>query len=140
MHVVTHRMPLYHVERWTATLPLDVVGALGAQAAVFTDDALGRVWEKLAVHGRPLVGPLGVRWQAWGPAAPQLLHTDATSFSLFGDYPGSQPAGDVPHIPEWDSTAHRPVLKQWCGGAPPMLQAKCCGATCSSATPVTRPG
>ena len=112
MNVVTHRTPLYHVERWAATLPLDLLWTPGVQAATFNDDALGRVLEKLAVHGRTVVGTLGVRWQALGHAAPTLLHTDTTSFSLFGDYPGSAPDGDAPHITYGYSKAHRPDLKQ----------------------------
>lgn len=112
MNVVTQRTPLYHVERWAATLPLDLLWAPSVQAATFNDDALGRVLEKLARHGRTVVGTLGVRWQALGQAAPPLLHTDTTSFSLFGDYPGSTPDGEAPHITYGYSKAHRPDLKQ----------------------------
>ena len=112
MNVVTQRTPLYHGERWAATLPLDLLWAPGVQAATFHDDALGRVLEKLARHGRTVVGTLGVRWQVLGQAAPTLLHTDTTSFSLFGDYPGSAPDGDAPHITYGYSKAHRPDLKQ----------------------------
>ena len=111
MNVVTHRTPLDHVERWAATLPLDLWWAPGVPAAAFHDDALGRVLEKLAPQGRTVVGTLGVRWQALGQTAPTLLHTDTTSFSLFGDYAGSSPEGDAPPIPDGYSKAHRPDLK-----------------------------
>ena len=111
MNVVCQRTPLYHVERWATTLPLDLLWAPGVQAATFHDDALGRVLEKLAVRGRTVLGTLGIRWQALGQAASTLLHTDTTSFSLFGDCPGSVPDGDAPHIPDGYRKAHRPDLK-----------------------------
>ena len=44
-------------------------------------------------------------------AAPTLLHTGTTSFSLVGDYSGSAPDGDAPHITYGYSKAHRPDLK-----------------------------
>ncbi|MGC8489481.1 MAG: DUF4277 domain-containing protein [Clostridia bacterium] len=107
MNVVSQRTPLYHVERWAATLPLDLLWAPGVQATAFNDDALGRVLEKWAVRGRTVLGTLGIRWQALGQAAPTLLHTDTTSFSLFGDYPGSSPDGEAPHITYGYSKATR---------------------------------
>ena len=87
-------------------------------AAAFNDDALGRVLEKLAVHGRTVGGTLGVRWQALGQAAPTLLHTDTPSLSLCGDYPGSSADGAAPHITYGYSKAHRPDLKPIVLGLP----------------------
>lgn len=112
MNVLAQRTPLYHVERWAETLPLDLLWTPGVTAPVFNDDALGRVLEKLAVHGRTLVGTLGVRVRATEDAASGVLHTDTTSFSLFGDYAGSTPDGPSPHITYGYSKAHRPDLKQ----------------------------
>jgi hypothetical protein len=112
MNVVTQRTPLYHVERWAATLPLDLLWAPGVPAAAFNDDALGRVLEKLAVHGRTVVGTLGVRWQALGQA-PTLLHTDTTSFSLFGDDAGSSPDGDAPHHVRGPARRTAPTSSRW---------------------------
>jgi transposase len=100
------------VEHWATTLPLDLLWAPGVQATAFNDDAWGRVLEKLAVCGRTVLGTLGIRWQALGQAAPTLLHTDTTSFSIFGDYPGLSPDGEAPHITYGYSKAHRPDLKQ----------------------------
>ncbi len=53
--------------------------------------------EKLADHGPAIVGTLGVRIQALAAEGPQILHSDTTSFSLFGDYAGTDPVGAPPH-------------------------------------------
>lgn len=112
MNVLCQRTPLYHVEGWAQGRPLDLFWGTDIPASVFNDDALGRVLEKLAEHGPAVVGTLGVRIQALAAEGPQILHTDTTSFSLFGDYPGSDAASDTPHITYGYSKAHRPDLKQ----------------------------
>lgn len=98
MNVLSQRTPLYHVEGWVRGLPLDLFWDADVTASVFKDDALGRVLEKLAGHGPAVVGTLGVRIQALATEGPQILHSDTTSFSLFGDYAGADPGGDPPTL------------------------------------------
>jgi len=112
MTVLSQRTPLYHVEGWSRGLPMDLFWGSDVSASAFNDEALGRVLEKLAEHGPAVVGTLGVRMQALAAEGPANLHSDPTSFSLFGDYAGSDPASDVPHITYGYSKAHRPDLKQ----------------------------
>lgn len=101
MSVLSHRTPLYPVERWMHSVPCDLFWGPGVSAAAFNDDALGRVLEKLADHGPAVLGTLGV----------QMLHTDTTSFSLFGDYPDSTPDGLGLFLTWGYSKARRPDLK-----------------------------
>jgi len=112
MNVLSHRTPLYHVERWMQSLPCDLFWGPGVTAAAFNDDALGRALEKLADHGPAVLGTLGARIQALAAEGPQILHTDTTSFSLFGDYPDSTPDGPGPFLTWGYSKARRPDLKQ----------------------------
>ena len=112
MNVLSQRTPLYHVEGWAQGLPLDLFWGPTVTASVFTDDALGRVLEKLADHGPAVVGTLGVRIQALVAEGPQILHSDTTSFSLLGDYARSDPDRDTPYLTYGYSKAHRPDLKQ----------------------------
>lgn len=84
VNVLNHRTPLYHVETWMQGVPCDLFWGPEVSAAVFNDDALGRVLEKLADHGRAVVGTLGARIQALAAEGLQILHSHTTSFSLFG--------------------------------------------------------
>jgi hypothetical protein len=87
MNVLTQRNPLYRVEDWVATLPLPILWGDAVTAAQVNDDALGRVLEDLADHGRALLATLGARMQAVEQVQPRVLHADTTAFALFGDYP-----------------------------------------------------
>ena len=111
MNGLSQRTPLYHGEGWVQRLPWDLFWGEDIPMSALNDDALGRVLEKLAAHGPAVVGTVGVRMQALAPDGPQILHSETTSFSLFGDYAGSGPEGDAPHMTYGDSKAHRPDLK-----------------------------
>ena len=87
INVLTQHNPLYHVELWAESLPLPILWGEGITAHQFNDDALGRVLEDLADHGRTLLATLGLRMRAVQDAGPAMLHTDTTAFALCGDYP-----------------------------------------------------
>jgi transposase len=110
MNVLQQRMPLFRVDAWARGLPLELLWDGHVTAEAFNDDALGRVWEKLADHGPTVVATLGARIQALADAGPQVLHTDPTSFSLFGDYAHAAAGGAT--ITWGYSKARRPDLKQ----------------------------
>ncbi len=89
--VLTQHNPLYQVEYWAQSLPLALLWGQGITAHQFNDDALGRVLEDLADHGRTLLATLGPRMQAVRGTGPMMLHSDTTAFALFGDYPNIHP-------------------------------------------------
>ena len=91
INVLTQHNPLYPVEYWAQSLPLALLWGQGITAHQFNDDALGRVLEDLADHGRTLLATLGPRMQAVQGTGPMMLHSDTTAFALFGDYPNIHP-------------------------------------------------
>lgn len=112
MNVLTQRNPLYRVEDWVATLPLPILWGDAVTASQFNDDALGRVLEDLADHGRVLLATLGARMQAVEHAGPRLLHADTTAFALFGDYPDAAGPTAPIRLTYGHSKDHRPDLRQ----------------------------
>lgn len=113
INVLTHRNPLYAVETWVATLPLDLLWGDGIQASQFNDDALGRVLEDVAVHGPQLLATLGMRMQGVHQTLSDWLHSDTSAFSLMGDYPSATTGPTAPVELTWGhSKDHRPDLRQ----------------------------
>ena len=117
MNVLTPQNPLYPVELWAESLPLPILWGEGITAHQFNDDALGRVLEDLAEHGRALLATLGPRMRAVQDAGPTMLHTDTTAFALFGDYPNQDTGPTAPVELTWGhSKDHRPDLRQIMAG------------------------
>ena len=87
MNMLVQRTPLYHVEQWAQTMPLDLLLGPEVKAEQLNDDACGRALEKLAVYGERIVATLVLRIRALSALGPAFLHSDTTAFSLFGDYP-----------------------------------------------------
>lgn len=113
INVLTQQNPLYHVELWAESLPLPILWGEDITAHQFNDDALGRVLEDLADHGRALVATLGPRMRALQDASPAMLHTDTTAFALYGDYPNQETGPTAPVALTWGhSKDHRPDLRQ----------------------------
>ena len=117
INVLTQHNPLYHVELWAESLPLSILWGEGITAHQFNDDALGRVLEDLADHGRTLLATLGLRMRAVHDAGPAMLHTDTTAFALCGDYPNQDTGPTAPVALTWGhSKDHRPDLRQIMAG------------------------
>ncbi len=117
MNVLTQHNPLYQVELWAESLPLPILWGNAVTAHQFNDDALGRVLESLAEHGRSLLATLGPRMQALQESGPRMLHTDTTAFALFGDYPNPDTGATTPVNLTWGhSKDHRPDLRQLMAG------------------------
>lgn len=117
MNVLTQHHPLYQVELWAESLPLPVLWGETITAHQFNDDALGRVLEAVAEHGRTLLATLGLRMRAVQDAGPMMLHTDTTAFALFGDYPSQETGPTAPVELTWGHTKdHRPDLRQLMAG------------------------
>lgn len=117
MNVLTQHNPLYQVELWVESLPLPILWGNTVTAHQFNDDALGRVLESLAEHGRSLLATLGPRMQALQESGPRMLHTDTTAFALFGDYPNPDTGATAPVDLTWGhSKDHRPDLRQLMAG------------------------
>ena len=113
INVLTHRNPLYAVETWVATLPLELLWGDGIQASQFNDDALGRVLEDVADHGPQLLATLGMRMQGVHQTLSDWLHSDTSAFSLMGDYPSATSGPTAPVELTWGhSKDHRPDLRQ----------------------------
>ena len=110
MNLLVQRTPLYHVELWAQTMPLELLLGPGVEAKQLNDDACGRALEKLAEHGERIVATLAVRIRALSALGPAILHGDTTAFSLFGDYP-DVPGAQV-RITFGHSKDHRPDLVQ----------------------------
>jgi transposase len=117
INVLSHRNPLYAVERWAETLPLALLWGDTVQASQFNDDALGRTLEDLAHYGPQLLATIGSRMQVVHPTLTDLLHSDTTAYSLMGDYPSSESGPSAPLTLTWGhSKDHRPDLKQIMAG------------------------
>lgn len=117
MNVLTQHNPLYQVEYWAESLPLPILWGDTITAHQFNDDALGRVLEDLADHGRALLATLGPRMRAVQDAGPLMLHTDTTAFALFGDYPNQDNGPTASVELTWGHTKdHRPDLRQRMAG------------------------
>ena len=130
INVLTQHNPLYEVESWAQTLPLALLWGESIAAHQFNDDALGRVLEDLADHGRTLLATLGPRMQAVQGTGPRLLHSDTTAFALFGDYPNADTGPTAPVALTWGHTKdHRPDLRQIMAGLTVDEQGQVLGAT-----------
>lgn len=113
INVLTQRNPLYRVQDWVKTLPLELLWGPAVRAEQFNDDAFGRLLEELADHGRRLLGTLGPRMRVVEELGPALLHSDTTAFSVFGDYADPETGPTAPVVITWGhSKDHRPDLKQ----------------------------
>ena len=130
INVLTQHNPLYQVEYWAQSLPLALLWGQGITAHQFNDDALGRVLEDLADHGRTLLATLGPRMQAVQGTGPMMLHSDTTAFALFGDYPNADTGPTAPVALTWGhSKDHRPDLRQIMAGLTVDEQGQVLGAT-----------
>ena len=117
MNVLTQHNPLYQVELWADSLPLSILWGDTITAHQFNDDALGRVLEDLAEHGRTLLATLGPRMRAVQDTGRMMLHSDTTAFALFGDYPNQETGPTASVELTWGHTKdHRPDLRQLMAG------------------------
>ena len=117
MNVLTQHNPLYQVELWADSLPLPILWGDTITAHQFNDDALGRVLEDLAEHGRTLLATLGPRMRAVQDTGRMMLHSDTTAFALFGDYPNQETGPTASVELTWGHTKdHRPDLRQLMAG------------------------
>ena len=113
INVLSCRNPLYTVEIWADSLPLDLLWGGAVQADQLNDDALGRVLEDVASYGPQLLATLGTRMQAVDGTGNIWCHTDTSAFALFGDYPSASTGPTAPIVlTRGHSKDHRPDLKQ----------------------------
>jgi len=107
---------LYLVPQFFANKPVEHLLGPGISAEMLNDDCLGRTLDWLYAHDlTKLFAGIATRArQVFGIAA-QQVHVDTTSFSVSGEYVGTQEGEDatVIAITYGYSRDHRADLKQW---------------------------